>query len=146
MLRDLILANKDVEIQELLESNKELQNYVAAQKTWLWSSFSMWYTNWSPLHLAVSLDQPSVIKLLVRDYGACVNAVHVYGKGSTTPLHRAIELNNIDMAKLLLILGADATLSGSGIDGRRFDSAMNYAQKLQGREEICQALSEQQVV
>ena len=102
ILRDLILSNEEGQIRDLLDAEPNLQEYMTSRSTWDWRSFSMWYTNWSPLHLATTLGHRSIIQMLIGQYCLQVDARHVYGKRSGTPLHLAIDQNNVELVLSLI--------------------------------------------
>ena len=59
---------------------------------------------WMPLHIAVSTRCREMVLMLVNDFGADVNA---RTGGGRTPLHVAVAGKSLEMARLLVGLGAD---------------------------------------
>lgn len=64
-------------------------------------------THHSALHKAAILGNVDLIELLVSTKGCDINAVCVAGK---TPLHIAVQLENVEVARKLLELGADRSI------------------------------------
>ncbi|KQK18810.1 ankyrin repeat domain-containing protein EMB506, chloroplastic [Brachypodium distachyon] len=65
----------------------------------------------TPLHYAVQVGALQTVKLLINKYTVDVNVADVDG---WTPLHLAIQSRNRDIAKILLVNGADQTRRTKG--------------------------------
>ena len=77
------------------------------------------------MHGAVYYNSTSCIRVLLRFAPHLVDAVANYNK---TPLMLAVDLDNKDVAKMLLRAGADVRMKNS--DGRTvFDEARMYKKK-----------------
>lgn len=65
-------------------------------------------TGHSALHRAALMGNPSLVELLVKDKQCDVNSICHNGQ---TPLHIAVEVENIEVAKKLMELGADISVA-----------------------------------
>ena len=143
-IRNLIFQTRaEDEIRKTIDHLPALQKCLTSNKIWEESSCPDWDVNWSPLHFAAYHGQNSVIKLLVVEFGAYINAKQNVGSWTGTPLHAAIKGNHADAASLLLSHGADVLLWGSHSDGTRFDCALHYAKMLGNRGPIEHLLTQQ---
>lgn len=86
-----IRGGNTARVQALLDANPRLINAKERQ------------AGFTALHVAVSKDQPSMVRLLL-DRGAEVDAGNIYKQ---TALHLCAQFNNVTLARLLLSHGAN---------------------------------------
>ena len=113
-----------VEIRQILCNDKFRKHFVNKNfyggLSWSWS--------WSPLHTAAFQGNKDVIKLLVEEFGICIDSRQEMGGCSVTPLHRAIYGHQSETVQQLLDYGANVNLGGRRWNYAKFKDAIHFAE------------------
>ena len=116
-------------LRSLLSEDPVVTQYIAGTDVFDEDNCPVWKDNWPPLHRASYNDCPSLVKLLIQEFGFCPDSIYKWGNNqySYTPLQCCIENNSVSACKELLKLGADPRVEQK-LNGTEYEDAIKYAE------------------